>query len=428
MTVVSTSLRGARVKYPLTWHTQVALLTLVAGAAIYARTMMSPLQEAVRTALALSDNEMAMLQGPALALPLLLGAAPLGLAIDRYSRVRLLLLCGVLSIVGSALTALAPNFGTLFISRCVIGLTAPATAMAAASLIADICAPAQRGRVNMLVTVGQTGSMAGAFALGGVLLASFGAGPTGWRQVVLVLTSPLLLITLLVPLMGEPLRTDVEAVNPSPAQSIAELWRYRAVVGPVLIGFALVAAIADGATLVWVAPTLSRRFALPPDRIGTAMGLLLLVSGILGPLVGGAVADFCQRAQGPRLTITALAALTLLSVPAGLFAVAPGVTAAIVGLVLFLTIGTATGVIVTTLLTIIVPNEVRGLSLSALWTSGAILGLGVAPVAVSLLSNAMGGPAMIGDALATICVGCSLAGAIAFAVGSRAIPTMTPPK
>lgn len=388
---------------------------------------MGPLQEAVRTALALSDNEVAMLQGPALALPLLLGAAPLGLAIDRYSRVRLLLLCGVVSVVGSVLTALAPNFGVLLVARCVIGLTAPATAMAAASLIADICAPAQRGRVNMLISMGQIGGMAGAFALGGMLLALFGAGPKGWRLAVLALSGPLVLITLLIPLMAEPTRTDVATVNPSPTQSIAELWTYRAVVGPVLIGYALVAAIADGATLVWLAPTLSRRFALSPDRIGTTMGLLLLVSGILGPLVGGAVADICQRTRGPRLTIAALTALTLLGVPASLFAVAPSIATAIVAVVLFLTIAMATGVIVTTLFTIIVPNEVRGLCLSAMWTIGALLGFGVGPMAVSLLSNAMGGGgAMVGVALAAICVGCSLAGATAFAMGRRSIPAVIP--
>jgi predicted MFS family arabinose efflux permease len=418
---------GTERAYRINHRTQLALLVLVAGAAIYARTMISPLQEAIRAALALTDNQMAILQGPALALPLLVGAAPLGLAIDRYSRVRLLMGCGIFIILGSAMTALGSSFQVLLAGRCAVGLAAPATAMAVASLVADLFPPAQRGRVNMLVTVGQTASMAAAFALGGFFLASFGTGLMGWRRAMLALGSPLLAIAILIPLLSEPARTDVSAPSPSLGDSISQLWQQRFIVGPILIGFALVAAMADGAALVWIAPTLSRRFSLSPDRIGNAMGVLLLVSGTLGPVIGGAVADACQRTEGPHRTLAALAALTILSVPAAFFAIAPSATASIFALVLFLTLGTATGVIVTTLFTIVIPNELRGLCLSAMWTSGALLGLGVAPIAVSVLSNLMGGPGSIGTALAIICIICTATGAGCFAVGKRSLSKLTQP-
>ena len=127
---------------------QLLLLMLAAAAALYARTALSPLQEAMRTAFALSDNQMAMLQGPALALPLVLLAMPLGLLIDRHSRVRLLVIFSALSLLGSLCTALAPNFALLFAARCLIGLTVTATSTAAFSLVADLCAPARRGRVG----------------------------------------------------------------------------------------------------------------------------------------------------------------------------------------------------------------------------------------------------------------------------------------
>lgn len=155
------------------------------------------------------------------------------------------------------------------------------------------------------------------------------------------------------------------------------------------------------------------------------MAILLLVSGVLGPLLGGAVADLCQRVGGPRLTTAALTGLTLISVPAGLFAVAPGEISTVASLLIFMTIGSAIGVIVTTLYTIIIPNEVRGLCLSSLWTTGALLGLGVAPMAVSVLSSTMGGPSKIGAALATVCVSSSALGAGAFALGRRHIPANT---
>src|SRR5262245_38698972 len=76
---------------------QLSLLTLAALAGSYARITLGPLQETMRLALGLSDNHMAVLQGPALALPMVIAAIPLGLLIDRYSRVRLLFVLTALS-------------------------------------------------------------------------------------------------------------------------------------------------------------------------------------------------------------------------------------------------------------------------------------------------------------------------------------------
>ncbi len=73
-------------------HMDMALLGLAVTAGTYARTLLGPLQEALGASLDLSDNQLALLQGPALALPLLVMSVPLGLLIDRRSRVRLLLL------------------------------------------------------------------------------------------------------------------------------------------------------------------------------------------------------------------------------------------------------------------------------------------------------------------------------------------------
>jgi len=73
-----------------TW-VQMLLLTIAAMAGSYARVTFGPLQEAIRTTLQLTDNQIAVLQGLALAVPLMVLTIPLGLAIDRYSRIRLIL-------------------------------------------------------------------------------------------------------------------------------------------------------------------------------------------------------------------------------------------------------------------------------------------------------------------------------------------------
>src|SRR5580692_1069041 len=103
---------------------------------------------------------------------------------------------------------------------------------------------------------------------------------------------------------------------------------------------------------------------LPPDKVGALMGAVLLISGVLGPIVGGSLADACQRVGGPRRTIAVIGLMTLVSIPAGLFPIAPSALSASIPLVIFLTIGAAISVTVTTLFTIVIPNELRGLCMA----------------------------------------------------------------
>jgi MFS family permease len=180
--------------------------------------------------------------------------------------------------------------------------------------------------------------------------------------------------------------------------------------------------LADGAVLVWAAPTLARHFNLAPDQTGAIMGLALLVGGIAGPICGGFVADLSQRSGGPRRTVVILGVLALVSVPMSLFAFMPTPAAASVPLILFLGLGTAMSVITTALSIVVIPNELRGLCVSLKFALGLLIGLGLAPLTVSLLSGAMGGPEALGKALAYVCVSTSLLGALTFGVGRRYFP------
>jgi hypothetical protein len=90
-------------------------------------------------------------------------------------------------------------------------------------------------------------------------------------------------------------------------------------------------------------------------------------------------------------------------------------------LVVYIVIVSATIVTGTTLFTIVVPNRLRGLCISILFGSATLFGLGLAPPAVSLLSGAMGGSAMIGRALSLLAATTGLLGAAAFILGRRSI-------
>jgi MFS family permease len=404
--------------FPARRGLQMLLLTLAASAGTFARTAIGPLQETMRSALALSDNQLALLQGPALAVPLVIAAVPLGLIIDRYSRVRLLLIFTGLNMIGNMLTAIAPNFASLFAARSLIGLTAFAVNPVVFSLLADLYVPSQRGRATMVIVTGQFVGMASAFALGGGLLAMFGSGRDGLRSTLVWLTVPLVLVTLALLQAREPARIDRAMKNPSIREAWPELWSYRAVIAPLLVGVVTIE-IAIGAVFIWAAPALSRAFTVSPDRIGAIMGIGLILSGVLGPIVGGTLGDFCHRTGGPNRTLSVLSMLAILSVPAGLFALMPSVASAGVLLVIFAVLISAGCVMGTTLFTIVIPNELRGLCMAILTAACVLFGNGMAPLIVSLLSGAMGGPAMIGKALTAVAVVSSLLGAAMFAFGGR---------
>jgi MFS family permease len=407
---------------PTSWRgLQLFLVTVAAAAAAFGRTAVSPLQETMRVALGLSDNQIALLQGPALALPVVIAAVPLGWVIDRYSRIRLILILTLLDAVGTFLTAFASNFVLLFLARCLVGLTATAVATAAFSLLSDLCSPGQRGRATMMVVIGQTAGISGAFALGGLLLSTADSGSSAWRWAVLWLTAPLVLVIFSTFALREPPRAESAIVRPSARETWLELWRCRWIIAPLLAGLVM-AEIALQATLVWAAPTLSRNLGMAPARIGAIMATGLLVSGILGPVAGGTLADLCQSRSGPRRTMSLLSALQFLIAPTCLFAISSRSWLASALLIVFMTTIDALLVMGTTLFTIVIPNELRGLCMAVFSAGGVLFGVGLSPVIVSMLSNKIGGPSMIGKALALVCITTSLLSGIIFALGRHHFP------
>ena len=355
-----------------------------------------------------------------MALPIIFGAIPFGLLIDRYSRARLLFLFAISNVIGSLLTAAVTEFHTLLIARSLVGLTSTTTQVAACSMLSDLCPPSRRGRATMAIAVGQYAGVSAAFALGGLLLRYLPSGASSWRTAMYVLAIPMTLAALAILAMREPARLGVQISRPAIGDVGKELWRYKRVIVPLVL--ALTAAeMGVGSVFVWAGPSLARSFGLTPDHIGEIMALAMIVTGVLGPVAGGSLADACHRLGGPRKTVLALGTLALISAPLGLFAQTPSATIASSLLVVFLITVSAALVAGNTLFTIVIPNELRGLCISILGSVTTLFSSGVAPVAISLLSEQLGGSTMIGKSLSLVCGGMCLISAACFALSARCI-------
>ena len=394
------------------------ILVLVAGAAVYSRFSLSPVQEALRTTLGLTDNQLALLQGPVLAFPMVLTAIPLGILVDRRSRVRLLFVLTLINFAGGIVTISASHFSTLLVARILVGIGVPGISTAALSLIGDLYRPTLRGRALTAVAIGQYGGLSLVFALGGWLIGRYGANAHAWQWSMFWLNA--LLIPVLVIIMGmrEPARGERTGQAPSGRSEWRQLWQYRAVLLTLVTGMVM-GDMAVFAVLTWASPAFERGFQLSPERIGALVGGAALVSGLVGPLVGGVVADTAQSFGGARRTIWALCALALIGAPAGLFAIVPDINVAAGMLMLFAGIGGAILVAGGALLTVVIPSDLRGVSISFSNTVQSILGIGLVPILISGLSTFLGGPAMLGRALAWVCVTATLLAAAIFAAGAR---------
>lgn len=411
--------RSARIR-------QLIVLAAAACGVSYLRFLLSPLQETMQGALALSDNQIALLQGPALALPLAIGSIPIGLIVDRYRRVPLFLIFIVLGIASVILTAFATGFVALFLARCIAGSALAAVLVAAYSMASDLYASEHRGRATMLITIGETGGGPLAFMLGGLFL-SLGLsmapslGMDAWRVALLCMGAPLILVLAALTTLREPQRSGTVAASSTLRSAWAGLWRYRSVVLPLLLARVMVW-VADGAVLVWGAPMFARQYGLGPESIGGIMAGALLIGSLVGPLIGGPLADLCHRTGGPRRTLIGMAVTIAFSVAGAVFPLMPNAAAAAVAMTVFLTLGYVMATMALAVATIVVPGELRGLYVAVSVTVGALFSIGIAPMAVSVLSGVLGGPAFIGEALAIVCTVTSVIAALVFIWGRRYYP------
>jgi MFS family permease len=342
-------------------------------------------------------------------LALVVFSIPVGLLVDRFNRVRLMIALALVWTLGTVLTAVSQGAVMLFIARVLTATGVTGALTAALSLTADLCLPAQRGRGMLVVNIGKMMGLAGAFAVGGWLFGAFTsgtltsiAGLAPWRATHAVLA--VISLTLILPLLllREPARREVAAATHAPFKVLAaELWSRRRFLLPLFVGQVAVV-MADNAALVWAAPVLSRRFGLQPGDFAGWMGALVLVSGLGGTLLGGFTADLGQK-SGRRggLLIGALVA-AIIGVPAALFPIAPSVTGFALAFGTLSLCGAVTGLATSVALTVLIPNELRGLCIGAFIAFAGLIGFGIAPSLVTGVSALLGGEGHLAPALAIV--------------------------
>jgi MFS family permease len=384
----------------------VLLLAAVLFAGGMIRTVFSPLQEAAKLDLKLTDFGVSLVQGLAASAPVAVVSIPLAWIVDHGNRVRLLIALFVICVIGATWTAFATGLTSLFLARMLTALGASCATPVIISLAADLCAPDHRGRSMVVLGLGSYAGAAAAFVLGGWLLGALVshpipllAGMAPWRgaHLLLGLAGSVLLFPLF--FLREPQRHEVEQQITALGPIARAVWAKRAFLIPIFAG-QIGVSMADTAAGIWATPVLIRGYHLQPSAFAGWLGGILLVSGLAGAVLGGVGADLGHKTGKRGGLLFAAVIATAVGIPTALFPIMPSIGGFQVMFFFLVLAGTVTSVVASTAVTVLIPNEERGAAMAAFSVISAVVGGSLAPTIVTVGSSLMGGEQHLAPALA----------------------------
>jgi MFS family permease len=363
------------------------------------------LMQAIKRDLVLTDTQVSLVVGFAAAAFNAIASLPISRLVDTLSR-RLILGIGLLTMgVGSALTGLANGFWQLFAARLFAGIGGAGNGPATYSILADYFPPAKLPKAIAFMNFGFTSGTGLALVLGGALIAALATMDDStlpvigavrpWQLVFLVMAIPDLLLGLLMlttvyepPRRGRVMAADGRSAHrAAPVRTVlAHLWRNRAAFGPMFLGLAC-NSLAMGA-LVWAAPFYERTYGWGPAQYGIIQGLVTLLIAPIGLAFGGWLAERWAREGRDDANMRVVVVAAVAHMPFAIaFALMPNpylalAAASLNSVLILIGVGPQNAA-----LQVIVPNEMRGQVTALFLFLFTMIGMGIAPTAVALLTD-----------------------------------------
>ncbi|WP_417706520.1 spinster family MFS transporter [Pseudomonas sp.] len=379
------------------WAT-VAILMVAYVLSFVDRQILNLLVEPIRRDLAINDTQMSLLMGLSFALFYTVCGIPLGRVADTRSR-RGLIAVGIL--FWSAATAacgMAKLYWQFLLCRIGVGVGEAALSPAAYSLIADSFPAERRATAISVYSMGVYLGSGLAFLVGGLVIqfASAQGDVTlpvlgevrPWQLIFLILGVAGVFFTLLMLAIKEPVRRGVGA---GVAVPLSEVGRYiRANRRTVLLhnfGFAGLAFAGYGSA-AWIPTFYIRTYGWDAGQVGIVYGSIVAVFGCLGIVFGGRLADWMAKRGrsdanmrvGLYAALGALPMVVLFPLMDSAFLASLLLAPAV--FCLSMPFGVAPAAIQE-----IMPNSMRGQASAIYLFVITLIGLGVGPTAVALVTD-----------------------------------------
>ncbi|MEM6625955.1 MAG: MFS transporter [Pseudomonadota bacterium] len=356
------------------------------------RQIIAVLAEPVKRDLGLSDTQVGLMSGLSFSIFYTTLGLPIAALSDRWNRRRIIAISLTIWSTMTVLCGMAGNFVQLFLARVGVGVGEAGSGPASHSLIADLFPPERRasalGFYGMSIPIGAFIAYAG----GGWVVENL-----GWRMAFVLAGAPGLLVAVVVMLtIREPRGTTPlsQVFKPDPTRvslkdALAELSRKSAYWHLIASG-AFVQFVAYGASSFY-GSFFVRTHGMSYAEFGLKLGIMVGIVGAFASWIGGRWGDkLAQRSHGAPLY--ANAATMVLSVPimiAGLNVADPNLAFVLFAAPTFAGTyyfgSTYAGV------QKLARDETRAVAVAIYLLLASLIGLGLGPLFVGVLSDAFAG-------------------------------------
>ena len=376
----------------------VVLLMIAYALSFLDRQILNLLGQSIKTDLRLTDVQLSYLQGIFFALFYTFLGIPLGIAADRWKRSRIISIGVLLWSSMTACCGLAHSFGVLAVARLGVGVGEASLGPSAVSLISDSFSPSRRPRALSIFNMG-TAIGGGVAYFGGALLIPHHdvtlpllGEIKPWQATFLMLGIPGVILSAVLWRIPEPARRGVirlpGTAGAFPLRDALAFARPRArAFGFFFAGLTMLAFIAYG-SLSQTAIFFIRTFGWTARQVGFSYGLVTLSTAVPATIFAGWLASKQRRQGRPEGTFRTIAiGATCLIAPAIFAWLMPNPYAALVamaGQTFFVAMSMN---IATAALADITPNQFRGQFVAAYLFTITIIGLGLGPTLVAMLTE-----------------------------------------
>jgi MFS family permease len=386
------------------------------------KLILSVLVEPIKAEFALSDSELGILTGFALAVSTAAAMVPVGILADRTNRRNLVASCLIAWSSVTALGGFVHTYLQLLATRIVVGIGEAGGGPPSLSMLSDIFPKSKRATaVSVFYMSAPIGGMM-ALAGGGWIAAHY-----GWRTTLVAAGLAGILIALLLVCTGsEPSRGELDTdttqtdLKPNWSNALRCILRSRSLLH-LLAGIALVAFATSGMA-TWAPAYFMRSHEMSLERVGMVLALVQ-ATGLIGPILAAAFADrLAAKDQRWWCWIVAI------GVTAGGFALAVSTLVAGVDLALLfyctymvavsIWYGPSYGTVQS-----LVPANMRATVTATFYTVGNVVGFGMGTQSVGVVSDLLvpyAGPDSLRYALAMLALVCLWAG-LHFMLAARSV-------
>jgi MFS family permease len=387
------------------------------------RQILGILAPSIKAELHLSDTELGWLGGPAFAIFYTALGVPIAWLADRSSRTWIMTIALVVWSGFTALCGYAGSFAQLFAARLGVGVGEAGGVAPAYSLISDYFPPRERARALAVYSFGiPIGSAAG------ILIGGYLASAIDWRAAFIAVGLAGIAVAPVFRLfVREPPRGRFDAATAPGAKTglVAAVRTLAAKPSYWLLSFgAASSSIMGYGVFFWMPSFIARSFGFDLPQVAAYYGAILLIGGVAGVWLGGALADRLGATKRSRYALIPAVAfvLTLPCYIAGLVSASP-----LAAFFLFLP-PTALGLAwlgpVISAVQHLAPPQMRTMASALFLFINNLIGLGLGALLIGALSDALraqfGAEALRYSILAG--TGFYVLAALLFAAAARTLP------